>query len=267
MPAGGRLLHRLLCREPDGGTGCSFGRELCALLDERIRQDPGLGGEDREIPRHRGARSGGRTAGGGDGPQFRSGCRAHRKSVSSPTSTSGSRTNRTERPDRALSWPHPPPPRPEQGALRLRLGADLYTDSWPAGGGGAARSGLLDKTIVVVMADHREGQESMERLRPRNRNHLSRGGTRVQWRSTCRANVGRAPARRAEVFCLTDLMPTLLDLFHLPPPATMQGRTRRGRRRHAPPALPVVGQHHHHRLVQQPRARSSSTTPPARLSA
>jgi arylsulfatase A-like enzyme len=86
--------------------------------------------------------------------------------------------------------------------------------------------GLLDRSVVVAMSDHGEGFGE----------HGFRGhGNAVYGEivhvplafhlpTRCEAR----PRRMSEVFCLTDVMPTLLDLLGIPPPKTMQGRSRLG---------------------------------------
>jgi arylsulfatase A-like enzyme len=84
--------------------------------------------------------------------------------------------------------------------------------------------GLLDRSIVIVMADHGEAFGE----------HGTIGHTGAAYREVTRVPVGVrlprdcqvTPRHRPEVFCLTDLMPTLLDLLQLLPPKTMQGRSR-----------------------------------------
>ncbi len=85
---------------------------------------------------------------------------------------------------------------------------------------------VLDKSVVVVLADHGEAFGE----------HGVYGHTTTVYREMVYVPVGihlparcsASPRRQADVFCLTDLMPTLLDLLQIPPPDTMQGRTRLG---------------------------------------
>ncbi len=84
--------------------------------------------------------------------------------------------------------------------------------------------GLFEKSVIIVLADHGEafgehGYFGHTTTVYREMVHIPVG---VQLPSRCES----APRRRSEVFCLTDLMPTLLDLLGVPPSKTMQGRAR-----------------------------------------
>jgi len=84
--------------------------------------------------------------------------------------------------------------------------------------------GLLDRSVVIFLADHGEafgehGVYRHERVAYQEMVHIP-----VAFRLPPRC---RAPGQaRAEVFPLTDVMPTLLDLFQIAPPHTMQGHSR-----------------------------------------
>jgi arylsulfatase A-like enzyme len=86
------------------------------------------------------------------------------------------------------------------------------------------RLDLLDKSVVVFLSDHGEafgehGAYHHERVTYQEMIHVP-----VAFRlpASCRA----PHQTRPEVFSHTDVLPTLLDLFQLPPPDTMQGRSR-----------------------------------------
>ncbi len=86
------------------------------------------------------------------------------------------------------------------------------------------RLGLLDRSVIVFLSDHGEafgehGVYRHERTVYREMVHVP-----VAFRLPTRC---RAPRQvRAEMFSLTDVLPTLLDLFQVAPPDTMQGRSR-----------------------------------------
>jgi arylsulfatase A-like enzyme len=87
-------------------------------------------------------------------------------------------------------------------------------------------SGLLDKSVVVLMADHGEAFGQHGRF-----GHAStpyREMVHVPLAFHLPARSGAVPQRRSEVFSNTDVMPTLLDLLQIAPPKTMQGRSRLG---------------------------------------
>ena len=84
--------------------------------------------------------------------------------------------------------------------------------------------GLLDKSVVVLLADH--GEAFGEHGRFGHNSTAYREMMRVPLAFHLPSGCGVAPRRRSEVFSTTDLMPTLLDLFQIPPPETMQGRSR-----------------------------------------
>jgi arylsulfatase A-like enzyme len=84
--------------------------------------------------------------------------------------------------------------------------------------------GLLDKSVVVLLADH--GEAFGEHGRFGHNSTAYREMMRVPLAFHLPSGCGVAPRRRSEVFATTDLMPTLLDLFQIPLPATMQGRSR-----------------------------------------
>jgi len=86
------------------------------------------------------------------------------------------------------------------------------------------RLGLLEKSVVVFLSDHGEafgehGAFHHGRLTYQEMTHVP-----VAFRLP--AACGASPSRRAEPFSHTHIMPTLLDLLGLPPPDTMQGRSR-----------------------------------------
>jgi len=87
-------------------------------------------------------------------------------------------------------------------------------------------SGLLDRSVVVVLADH--GEAFGEHGRTGHSSTVYREMVRVPLAFHLPRRCGAQPRRRSEVFCLTDLMPTLLDLLRIAPPKTMQGRSRLG---------------------------------------
>ncbi len=84
--------------------------------------------------------------------------------------------------------------------------------------------GLLDRSVVVAMSDHGEafgehGASGHSATPYTEMTHVP-----LAFHMPSRSKV--SPGSRSEVFCTTDLMPTLLDLFSLPPPRTMQGHSR-----------------------------------------
>jgi arylsulfatase A-like enzyme len=83
---------------------------------------------------------------------------------------------------------------------------------------------LRDNTIVVFLADHGEafgehGAYHHERVAYQEMTHVP-----VAIRLPAR--LASSPQLRPEVLSPLDFMPTFLDLFQLPPPETMQGRSR-----------------------------------------
>jgi len=83
---------------------------------------------------------------------------------------------------------------------------------------------LWERSIIVFLADHGEGfgEHGVLRHDEATYQEIVHVPLAIHLPTRC----GVSPQRRREVFCLTDLMPTLLDLLQLPPPATMQGRSR-----------------------------------------
>lgn len=84
--------------------------------------------------------------------------------------------------------------------------------------------GLLDNSVVVFLSDHGEafGEHGFYRHEKTVYQEMIRVPVAFRLPSSC-----RAPSReRAEMFPLTDVMPTLLDLLQVAPPDTMQGRSR-----------------------------------------
>jgi len=84
--------------------------------------------------------------------------------------------------------------------------------------------GVLDKSVVIVLADH--GEAFGEHGASGHGSTVYGEMLHVPMAFHLPARCGATPARRSEVFCHADVMPTLLDLFQLPAPNTMQGRSR-----------------------------------------
>lgn len=84
--------------------------------------------------------------------------------------------------------------------------------------------GLLDRSVVVLLADHGEAFGEHGRVGHSSTPYIEM--THVPLTIHLPSRCGVVPQRRPEIFCLTDLMPTLLDLLRIAPPKTMQGRTR-----------------------------------------
>jgi arylsulfatase A-like enzyme len=84
--------------------------------------------------------------------------------------------------------------------------------------------GLLDRSVIVFMADHGEafGEHGFYQHSTTVYQEMIYVPVAFRLPSACRAS----PRRRSEVFCITDIMPTLLDLMQIAPPDTMQGRSR-----------------------------------------
>lgn len=88
------------------------------------------------------------------------------------------------------------------------------------------RLGLYEKSVIVFLADH--GEAFGEHGETGHGNTVYQEMIHVPLAIRLPNNCGAKPQRRAEVICLTDLMPTLLDLFGAPTPPTAQGRSRLG---------------------------------------
>ncbi len=86
------------------------------------------------------------------------------------------------------------------------------------------RLGLLDRSVVVFLSDHGEAFGEHGVYRHERTVYQEMVHVPVAFRLPPRC---RAPRQeRVEMFSLTDVMPTVLDLFQIAPPDTMQGRSR-----------------------------------------
>jgi arylsulfatase A-like enzyme len=86
------------------------------------------------------------------------------------------------------------------------------------------RLGLLENSVVVFLSDHGEAFGEHGVYRHERTVYQEMVQVPVAFRLPTRC---RAPRQvRTEVFALTDILPTLLDLFQVAPPDTMQGRSR-----------------------------------------
>jgi arylsulfatase A-like enzyme len=85
-------------------------------------------------------------------------------------------------------------------------------------------TGLLDKSVIVLLADH--GEAFGEHGHWAHESTVYQEMIRVPLAFHLPPECGAAAQVRSEVICLTDVMPTLLDLFGIEPPKTMQGRSR-----------------------------------------
>ena len=84
--------------------------------------------------------------------------------------------------------------------------------------------GLLAESVVVTMADHGEAFSEHGKVGHSSTAYTEMTHVPVAFHLPARS--GAVPQRRSEIFCLTDIMPTLLDLLGMAPPTTMQGRSR-----------------------------------------
>ncbi len=85
-------------------------------------------------------------------------------------------------------------------------------------------AGLLDKSVVILMADHGEAFGEHGRSGHSSTPYTEMAHIPLAFHLPTRSQA--VPQRRSELFSTADIMPTLLDLLQIPPPATMQGRSR-----------------------------------------
>ena len=88
------------------------------------------------------------------------------------------------------------------------------------------RLGLEDKSLVVLLADH--GEAFGEHGRFGHTTTVFEEMIHVPLAFRLPPACGATPQRRAEVIGLTEVMPTLLDLYGIDAPEGMQGRSRLG---------------------------------------
>ena len=85
-------------------------------------------------------------------------------------------------------------------------------------------AGLLDKSVVILMADHGEAFGEHGRSGHGATPYTEMAHIPLAFHLPARSQA--AARRRSELFSTADVMPTLLDLLQIPPPPTMQGRSR-----------------------------------------
>jgi arylsulfatase A-like enzyme len=84
--------------------------------------------------------------------------------------------------------------------------------------------GLGRNSVVVFLSDH--GEAFLEHGRREHTTTVYQEMIHVPLAFRLPPGCAVSPRHCPEVLCLTDLMPTLLDLFGIAPPPTMQGRSR-----------------------------------------
>lgn len=84
--------------------------------------------------------------------------------------------------------------------------------------------GLLDKSVIVLMADHGEAFGEHDRFGHGSTPYIEMAHIPVAFHLPARSQA--RPQRREELFSTVDIMPTLLDLLQVAPSPTMQGRSR-----------------------------------------
>jgi len=88
------------------------------------------------------------------------------------------------------------------------------------------RLGLVDKSVIVLMSDH--GEAFGEHGRLLHSDTIYEETAHIPLAIYLREACGVAPGQRSGIISTIDLMPTLLDMFGIEPPPTMQGRSELG---------------------------------------
>jgi len=88
------------------------------------------------------------------------------------------------------------------------------------------RLGLVDKSVIVLMSDH--GEAFGEHGRLLHSDTIYEETAHIPLAIYLREACGVAPGQRSGIISTIDLMPTLLDMFRIEPPPTMQGRSELG---------------------------------------
>ena len=87
-----------------------------------------------------------------------------------------------------------------------------------------SRRHLEEQSVIVLLSDHGEAFKEHGHWAHNTTVYQEMIYVPLAFRFPSRCGV--TPGTRSEIICLTDVMPTLIDIFDFPMPGTMQGRSR-----------------------------------------